>query len=491
MAITTEPVADTTLPKQFLVTRERRSPEPGWQRWRLGEFYVYCSPGVGVTPVVQSGDSDGPVAFVLGWFSYRETFYSGRQPRPLQINGPIEAIYPEMAGRFVVLSRRDNRLICTADAGAQFPVVYRPETGELGSTPLVLGWSEALVRTASVDDQFSRADGTLWYPFGATPYAGVERLLPQQRVALGSGGATLIDWQRPSVVPLGTAGLHKLARDFIGSLSREEAGLECHLTAGWDSRMVVSASLPWKNGITYLTYLADGATARVDADVAADIARRFELDHVTVPVSSPSRTDAEQWLARTSGCVNDSVVQLTRTVVETYQHRFGLSGVGGEVGRAFYWNRQDIGRRDLTPEQLLQRLGFAKTRSALSRADQWLDRYRDHTRTRILDRAYIDIRLGCWAGPALCGHRVEKPTLSPFNSLLMYESMLALPERYRLSGEFARDFIAEGSTALSRIPVNRPAGMRRLQGLPREMARILPKNAKVHIRRLLASALPV
>jgi hypothetical protein len=485
-----QPATCALLPKQFLVTRQRLDPKPGWQQFQLGAYHVYHAPGVGATRIRNFENDPQTQTAVLGWFGYRDTFYSGHGPGELLTHRSLKDIYPEMTGRFVVLSRQGDRLLCTTDAGAQLPVVYRPETGELGSTPLVLGWTMALEKAPRISAEFPRVDGTVWYPFGATPFVGVERLLPQRTVALSSRGARLTEWQPANPASLGVSQMHGVARDFIRSLEKSEDSMECHLTAGWDSRMVLSASWPLKHKIVYLTYLAQGATARIDSEMASHMAQRFGLGHETIPVLNPSPEDIDQWLARTSECIRDSVTGLTRTIVESYNHHYGLAGVGGEVGRAFYWKKRDIGQNGLTPEELLVRLGFGKTRGALSRADRWLDDYRDQSRAGILDRAYIDIRLGCWAGPSLSGHLVEKPTLSPFNSLVLYESMLALPQSYRLSGAFARDFIAQGCAELARLPVNRATGIRRLRGLPREVARVLPKHARARIRRLLFSGTP-
>lgn len=485
-----QPATSPTLPKQFLVTRMRIAPQHGWEQLQLGDFHVYHARGVGATRILHSGDEACPETVVLGWFGFRGNFYPGSGPGEILIHEPLEDIYPEMTGRFVVLRLQGDALLCTTDAGAQLPVVYRPETAELGSTPLTLGWTKALDKISDLSATFSRADGTVWYPFGATPYAGVQRLLPQQTLALSSGSARLVEWRPTARSPLSVSQMHSSARDFIQALANSQAGLECHLTAGWDSRMVLSASWPLKHRINYLTYLAEGATAQIDVEVATNLARRFGLSHATIPVSHPSQDDIDQWLARNSNCIQDSVTGLTRTIVETYADRYGLAGVGGEVGRAFYWKKRDIGLVGLTPELLLQRLGFRATREALSLADRWLARYRHQPRTRILDRAYIDIRLGCWAGPSLGGHLVEKPTLSPFNCLWIYESMLALADSYRLSGAFARDFIAQGCLDLVQVPVNRPAGLRRLRNLPREAAQRLPKGTKARLRKLLLNTVP-
>lgn len=490
MSQSSNPAERAELPKQFLVSREQLSPIPGWRRIKLGDYYLYLSAGVGATRINESRNGTHRETIVIGWFSYGEGFYDGTGLSELSIDGDVEGIYPEMTGRFVVLSRDNDRLLCTTDAGAQFPVVYRAETGELGSTPLTLGWTQELRKAPRLSGEFTRADGTLWFPFGITPYEGIERLLPQQTVALHNNRACLADRRRLNPTILGVPGMHQIAQNFIESLASSQGTIDCHLTAGWDSRMVLSASLPLSNNINYLTYLAEGNTACIDAEVASHIAKKFGLHYQQLPVRNPTPDDLKQWVTRTSDCIFDSVANLTRTVVESYADRYGLSGVGGEVGRAFYWKKRDIGATGLSVEELLQRLGFEKSRLALQRADFWLENYRHQSRCNILDRAYIDIRLGCWAGPSLGGHLVEKPTLSPFNSLTVYESMLALPESKRFSSAFSRDFISQGSPQLARIPVNRHRGLRRLHNLHREAARRLPKSAKTRIRRYLTSIAP-
>ncbi|MEP0201327.1 MAG: hypothetical protein ABJ084_10845 [Halioglobus sp.] len=491
MSKSSSDTAGLSLPKQFFVTRDRLDLESDWKILRLGDYNIYCAPGVGAIRLLPPAGSERGSAVILGWFSYRGNFYPNSTSNEIHTAETLEEIYPLLTGRFVVLQHEGSSLLCTPDPGGQLPVVYRTESGELGSTPRVLEWTEKLLPDPTVDATYRRADGTVWYPFGATPYAGIERLLPGQTVALNAGRAQLINRTPAVTSPLSVEQMHGLARDFVEAVGRVGQSMECHLTAGWDSRMVVSATLQTARRITYLTYLPAGATARVDSQVASRIAKRFELDHAVIPVQSPSTKDIEAWLARTSYCLRDSVTNLTRTIAQTYVDRYALAGVGGEVGRAFYWNKRDIDQHGLTPDALLARLGFEKTEVGLSRAEQWLSGYAGLSSTSILDRAYIDIRLGCWASAALCGHPVQKPTLSPFNSMAVYESMLALPEDYRLSGQFARDFIACGSQELARIPINRPSGVQRLRNLPRELARRLPKSTTALIKNRLLLNTPV
>ena len=179
-------------------------------------------------------------------------------------------------------------------------------------------------------------------------------------------------------------------------------------------------------------------------------------------------------------------MHLTRTVKHHDADRYVLCGLAGEVGRAFYWRATDIGRTGLTPKELLNRLGFDRTAFASDRAADWLEPIADLPTPLILDRAYTDLRLGGWGGPSIYGHPVAKPTLTPFNNARVFSLMMSLPETYRLSGQFARDFVALGSKELAAIPVNRAHGLRRFRYLKKEIAARMPPGAKRSFKTMIA-----
>ena len=475
------------VPKQFLLTREKIEPPQTWQTLKLGNYYLYCAAGIGITRVLQKDENiaskaEPEISLILGWFGYESTFFPNNESTNLSLETSLENAYPHMTGRFIVLNMAGDKIYCTTDAGAQFPAVYRASTGEVASTPGLLAWTQPIITSDITATAFDRFDGARWMAFDATPHAGIRRLLPRRRLQVRGDGCKLTDWRPIIDTTLNVNGLVSKTSSFIQSLIDSHTDVECHLTAGWDSRMILAASWPRRSSIHYLTYRAPGANGKIDNKVATAIAARFSLAHSSIAVHQPNAEEVARWMERTSYCIRDSVINLSNTVETTYRGKFGLAGVGGEVGRAFYWNQKDIGKYGLEPSQLLERLGFKVSGIALESAERWLDGSAQLPTSRILDQAYIDLRLGCWSGPSMCGHRVEKPTLSPFNSHVVYESMMQLPQDYRLSGQFARDFIAQASPELSRLPVNRLWGVQRLYGLPREIAKKLPKGIKTQIR---------
>lgn len=484
---TPDNTAQQQLPKQFLVTRTRIEPPPGWRSTTVGDRLLYTSPELPVTEVIYTSDdkaAEGPT-LVLGWFTVDDRFYPNPQDPVLRSDTPIESLYHRMTGRFIVLCAGPTSLRCITDPGALMPLVFRPDTGEAASTPTALSLTAPVTRDASTIENFKRADSAVWYPFGVTPFLGIKRALPGSMVDLPSGRTARI--AQPSPLAMNerdvVEDIHLCTRGFVETLGKIGV-IECHLTAGWDSRMVLSAALGTNADIRYLTYKAPGTNGTIDCLVARRIARSLSLHHEDIALLPARQRDIDGWVQRTSDCISDTVMNLTTTVAATYTGRYVLCGVAGEVGRAFYWGARDIGKPGLDAPSLLDRLGFYRSKVAIEAAEQWLQEIGIRSRTAILDQAYIDLRLGGWAGPSLCGHPVDKPSLSPFNNATVFSLMRGLPDGYRQSSHFARDFVSLGSSALARIPVNRAAGLQRLRYIRREIAAVLPKRLKTSLRAL-------
>lgn len=480
-------ISPRQLPKQFLVTPKRIEPPPDWRSTAIGDRFLYTSPELPVTTVIHTSSEKDPAfpTMVLGWFSVNERFYPNPQDPVLRADTPIEDLYHQMTGRFIVLCAQPTGLRCITDPGALLPLVFRLNTEEVAATPAALSLTAPVTRNASTIENFKRNDSAVWYPFGVTPFSGIQRALPGSILELPSGKTARVD-QPPSLAMTErdiVKHIHSRTRGFVEALGKEGA-IECHLTAGWDSRMVLSASMGTAADIQYLTYKAPGTNGSIDCLVAQRISRTLSLRHKEIALLPARQRDIDGWAQRTSDCIRDSVMNLTTTVAATYTGRYILCGLAGEVGRAFYWGARDIEKHGLDAPGLLDRLGFHRSMAAIEAAERWLQTLEATSRTAILDRAYIDLRLGGWAGPSLYGHPVDKPSLSPFNNATIFSLLRMLPDEYRQSGRFATDFVSLGSPALAQIPVNRAAGMKRLRYIRREIAAILPKRLKTSLRAL-------
>ena len=137
-----------------------------------------------------------------------------------------------------------------------------------------------------------------------------------------------------------------------------------------------------------------------------------------------------------------------------------LVGLGGEVGRAYYWRESDSGKSVLSPDEILRRIGLPADPLIVSRLNAWWDSVPVQGTLAKLDFLYVEQRLGCWAGPSLYGSQ-RRFGLSPFNSRKVFEAMLSLPTDLRRNQFLAYALIQERWPELLRLPFNTPVGWKR------------------------------
>jgi hypothetical protein len=302
------------------------------------------------------------------------------------------------------------------------------------------------------------------YPFGLTPDRRVRRLLPHHYLDLESFQSTR--WWPTRKAAFATETEPSRVVDKIVERLRQQvvriAGdqpVAISLTAGRDSRMVLASARHLFPKITCYTFGLPDANARLDCRAAAALARRAHIEHRVLPWIAPGETDLQDWQVRTGHCVAGRVWQLVST-----QSQLGdgirLSGIGGEVGRCFYWRRQDLNGAKLSGEELIRRLRLPLHPHLISLSESWLASLPANEAPDVLDLLYIERRLGCWAGPQGYGHRTS--ARCPFVDQRVFELMLSLPWAYRFEQKLAVDLISRLWPELLAYPFNQEFGLRRV-----------------------------
>jgi hypothetical protein len=473
-----------TLPKQFIISSSRHQTPHDWLRTLANGLFIERSPDV---PLVSVYIGSTRVAWFLGWFSDGARFFATDHSVHLDNLQDIDALTERAAGRFVVVRPCADGISVRTDAVGLLPVVVDLLHRTVASSPAALALAYPQAVSNERRDAVVRADKTTWYPFGLTPYANVERLLPNQHVVLPDGAIyTTPRRAMSSTAHAGrvTASIFATTVGHIRALAA--AGpIDAHLTAGYDSRMVLAATIAANVASDLVTFSLPNGVSGLDISTATRLASIANLKHRIVLFSSVSVAERQDWLWRTGNCVDDTVTDLCTTVRLNDTGRFTLTGSVGEVGRAFYWQHGDMDAESISAAELIDRLGFRASRLLMDRADRWLTSFSgSFQRPDILDWAYIDHRLCGWAGPSSVGHLVDKPTISPFNSNYTLSQMLSLPYDYRYLGSFSEAFIRLGSADLLSLPFNRGVGLRRLRHPRAELKALLPKPAIAKLKRL-------
>lgn len=487
----TRKLLDTSPPKQFIATREAVQEPNGFSRRSFDTWNICLSKDV---PCIDVLSEDGrTVGLIIGWIIendgtlglHDKIVLSGDQEKS---QTPFRAFW----GRYLYFHMAGSDVKVSTDAGALFPLVYCADKQVLASSPALLADLTGISFDEEIVREFDLRSRQGWYPFGLTPYRNVRRLLPNHALNLSSF-ETQRFWPEPESTMFppenpraGTEQVGKLAtlvQSRIQNLAKNQK-IRVHLTAGYDTRMLLAACQNVTGRIAFQTYDLPVQVAKLDSHVAQHLAKKFRLDHRFLPFTETTAEEKAAWLIRTGYCVNDNVTSMAAMEKANFDGSCTLAGISGEVGRAFYWGRDDIGQSALSAETLLNRLRLPAISFFLSAAENWLNTLPAGSMPWSLDLAYIELRLGCWAGAAMPGHDIPHPTLSPFNSIDCYEKMLSLDYGYRVDQRMCNDFIRHLWPELLSVPVNRAVGLNKVHFIKNEITHLLPGSMKRSLKSL-------
>ncbi|MCH7988706.1 MAG: hypothetical protein IID46_06070, partial [Planctomycetes bacterium] len=227
------------------------------------------------------------------------------------------------------------------------------------------------------------------------------------------------------------------------------------LTAGRDSRILLACAKELTNKIRFFTWDMPDETAKADIRIAKGLAKTYELLHQVFPFLDSSEADKDQWLFRTGVAVGEiRGLSLATTIKLMDESQPYLPGLASEVGRAFYWQPGDNEKAAMSAEEVVRRLGLPQSERIIAEAKKWLHDLPFTKPYDILDFAYIEQRLGCWAGVTAYGD-VEGPIrIPPFSNRRIFALMLSLPYEFRQQQRLAEILIDRMWPDLLRTPFN-------------------------------------
>lgn len=486
-----------TLHDQFLLTRDPRAAYPAdWGTLRLAGWIMAFHPSL---PVVEVHGSDGPVGWLLGWAVDPE---AGLLPDKVLLPGPgaapsaddIERWLYRFGGRFAlaVVNGRSARFYL--DPCGTLSAVYSPTQQALASTSTVLryeNWREYARQKAG-----QRAfRPNQFYPAGLTGDPDIWRLLPNHYLDLET-------WRRVRHWPLrpralmderDTGGIDALVARIVDLVGRTILGVTAHyqgylgLTAGRDTRMALACARPALDRLRFVTFIYEDEVRRPDIHIARRLAKRFGLDHVGLPLVQPTEAQKEEYLLRVGyvghwGKARDFDVACRRHLD---MDRAWMTGFGGEVGRAFYWRDTDDELHPPSPQELLERLDVPMNGRTLEAWGVWQASLPARDTMELLDRLYIEQRMGCWAGPHMYGTAPFGANLTPFCHREVMEATMSLPAAYRRAQRLADAMAARAWPELSELPYQEFTGMRRVANRAARQTGALVRNAGRALRRTL------
>lgn len=369
-----------------------------------------------------------------------------------------------------------NALIVTPEFQRIYPsatqsFVFDAKATRAASTPLAL---------LGAEQYESRLDRRLiagmeieqlgWLPAGLTAHTGVKRLLPNHALDLNTW-TTIRTWSGPSSdagsdpAPL-IADVSQIMQSTMAAVAGRYQ-VQLAFTAGRDSRAVLAACKHIQDKLALFTIGIN--TAGPDLETPKDIGREFSIPHSLIPQRISTEIECQRWLKLSGHVVGGSNLKFHQSIGAFGADDAIVTGAGGEVGRGFYWNDGDTPQTLLSAERLLARMDLKPLPPVVEAMRAWLQGLEGHDTLRILDLAYIELRMGCWSSPQAHGFPEAPYHIAPLDHRGIFEALLSLPFEWRRESLYINALIASVWPALAQWPFNRFDGLRHLKYLAGKM----------------------
>lgn len=425
----------------------------------VGAYWLTVGPGL---PVIDVLSDQGSIGLLLGFPTDLQSKrrISGEWRAPSQAGSDMDErihnLLRTLGGRYAFISTQKNRPRLYPDAVTGVSCVWDPLAKSAGST------AGAILSDTDYDARFDRAlyrhlqiDGEGWFPAGLTAHKGVERLLPNHFLDLLTWTAhrfTAVPPAKPKPEDVIDGVIHTVQAQAKALLTGPK-GLAIALTAGRDSRAVLACLKDMRDDL--LTVTVTGADRhQTDTAVAQQLAKGFGLRHRNLPRACATRAAQDRFVRRGEHCYADSNKEFHPSVGPIAKTHVFAGGLGGEVGRAFYWSEADDPGLQVTPGLLVTRFGLRRSDVIEARLQDWLDHLPPLNDARdIFDLAYVEHRFGPWAMAQFC----TDPTLERYSPMVSYDAvrlLLDLPHDWKAQEKLNEAIVARMWPELNSYPYN-------------------------------------
>lgn len=390
------------------------------------------------------------------------------------LDGFIERNIYAFTGSFLFVLDLPKAKRLYLDACGTLSAVYEPKTRRAAAI------SSQLVDHVDLETRFDRdLYGTLrvdrdgWFPAGLTAHRGIFRLLPNHYLDLETGTAIRhwpkADISRASDPELACARILSSTRRTLTALSKC-APLSVALTAGNETRMLLAASRGIDGDICFVTVSAKGA--ELDQVRAEELASKFGLPHRLIPLRFADTVGQQDWQARSAFSIGGPHIHTHPTIQQLRDRPYFVGGLGGEIGRGFFWRRTDSDSTLIDAEGIWARMGMPRHPRGIAAVERWLRNLRNYSgelpSLLILDLAYLEIRMGCW-GFALSYTNCNPTDIHPLIGRDSFTAMLSLPPDWRRmqngTNLMIQTVIRKGWPEILDLPISRYGDYRDRLGL--------------------------
>jgi hypothetical protein len=348
-------------------------------------------------------------------------------------------------GRWILIAADGTRVVLFHDPAGLRQVFYSDlqKTHHLwcGSQSAVIADLLELVVDGEAVDFINSSEISAkreyWWPGESTPYKEIRHLVPNHYLNLFTGTCHRY-WPcedlRPLSVDAAVGRCSVLLRGLLASAANR-FDLALPVTAGWDSRLLLAASKPIRDRLSYFTLKIEAANlseTHPDLAVPRALSSRLGLRHEVIEQPGSSDGSFSKLFKQNVTLAHDTWCLDAQAIFEFYGLRKVVIGGGvSEAARNFYSLPHGV-ESIMTGEKLASLTGMRNHPFAVKCFEGWLKNVDKTCNLRTLDLFYWEQRAGNWL--AMCQQEFDiawQEIFSPYNCRLLLANMLSVKRKYR------------------------------------------------------------
>lgn len=376
---------------------------------------------------------------------------------PGQRDAAIERGLYALAGTWVCVLAADGVERIYLDADGTLSLVYDPmEQTAASTTGLLLDDTAYAARFDS--DLYRALDicGEGWFPSGLTAHMGIKRLLCNHYLNL----ADFVPRRHWPIQPFTHQGSVETSALRVAEIVRRSAEalltkgkVVAALTGGNETRFLLAAYRPLIKDLTFVTVEAPSTTR--DVSIAKRLAETFGLKHIILPLAEASPAEQAAWHYATGHTVTGPNMATHPTIRPLQNYDYFLGGLGGEIGRAFFWRPTDTFDSPFGAPELVPRFGMPVASAVLEATEHWLEGVAPQfDGLTVLDLAYLELRMSAWSAAQTYAQAFVEHQ-HPLIAREVYALMLDLPPEAKRGNLLIKSGIAQLWPELGEVPINR------------------------------------
>jgi hypothetical protein len=440
--------------RQFLLTHQPCASIEKWQHETLASLHIYAHPDFQLT-IIKTDNGQTGLALIGYVIDPNNPSLSNKQllSNLLQhMKSPEdmgEALY-DLSGRFVLVMKTTDETCIFHDPCGLRSVYYAIRKGQIyaGSQPWILkkaiDLEDETRRNSYNASNYRNSKIEHWIPGGCSLYKDVHRLLPNHYLRFSSLRQQRF-WPTSRLNDQTfEQGLHTVASllEKLVIAAAKRFSLSVAVTAGWDTRAVLSATKQVAADMFYYTLQYRTLDLESsDIKIPMNLLQALGYPHHVIDCRrADDPAFISMYLDNTPMAHYDDWGKIAFGMLGSYpSDRVAMKGNCSEIGRCFYFK---TGKHApiKSPETILQlERGWDELPFVREAVASWYYKTAplcEETDFDILDLFYWEQRMGSWQAQSQLEWDIVQEVYAPFNHRGLLEAMLCIPSRYRCAPRY-------------------------------------------------------